>query len=169
MSGRHVLSFPIEGRRFNYRVAAVIVVDGHVLVCREDDDDYVMLPGGRVELGEASTLSLAREIAEELALPAEIGPLAATSESFYRRDGEEFHELAIFYRVALPGQRPDGSMPWLVRHDEGHELQFSWVPLEGGGLEAVNLLPAWLPVFLRRHAGPAVDAVPHVVHDARAP
>ncbi|MBN9335707.1 NUDIX domain-containing protein, partial [Devosia sp.] len=84
MTARHVLSFPMEEGRFNYRVAGIIVADGHVLICREDDDDYAMLPGGRVELGEDSHLSLTREIAEEIALPAEVGAMLATSESFYR-------------------------------------------------------------------------------------
>lgn len=146
---RHVISFPIEGQRFNYRVAAIIVVDGHVLLCREDDDDYTMLPGGRVELGEPSRFSLEREIGEELALPASIGPLLATSESFYRREGEDFHELGFFYIVDLPGQGPNGQSPWLVRQDEGHDLSFHWVKLAGNGLEEFNLLPAWLPDFLR--------------------
>ena len=57
-----MISFPIEGGRFNYRVAAIIIVDGHVLICDEDDDGFAMLPGGRVEMGESSSLSLAREI-----------------------------------------------------------------------------------------------------------
>jgi 8-oxo-dGTP pyrophosphatase MutT (NUDIX family) len=165
VSGRHVISFPIDGQRFNYRVTGITLVDGHVLVCREDDDDYVMLPGGRVELGEASALSLEREIEEELALPAEIGALVATSESFYRREGQDFHELGFFYRVTLPGQGPNGSSPWLTRQDEGHDLHFYWVALEGDALEAMNLLPRWLPAFLRElPSGPA-----HVVHDERAP
>jgi ADP-ribose pyrophosphatase YjhB (NUDIX family) len=163
VSARHILSFPIEGSRFNYRVAAIIIVDGHVLVDREDDDAYVMLPGGRVELGEPSRLSLEREIAEELDLPAEIGALAATSESFYRREEQDFHELAFFYHVQLPGQAPDGRSPWLIRHDEGHELQFHWVPLAGDALERFNLLPRWLPSFLRNL--PAEPA--HIVHDDR--
>jgi len=63
---RHILSFPIDGQRFNYRVAAIIIVDGHVLVCDENDDGYSMLPGGRVEIGEPSDVALAREIVEEL-------------------------------------------------------------------------------------------------------
>lgn len=160
---RHVISFPIEGQRFNYRVAAIIIVDGHVLVCREDDDTYTMLPGGRVELGEPSRLSLEREIAEELAMPAEIGALIATSESFYRREEQDFHELGFFYAVHLPGQGPNGQSPWLRRWDEGHDLQFSWVPLEGTALEAVNLLPAWLPRFLL-----SLPAEPvHIIDDAR--
>ncbi len=160
---RHVISFPIEGQRFNFRVAAIIIAEGHVLVCREDDDDYVMLPGGRIELGEDSRISLEREIAEELALPAEIGPLAVTSESFYRREGEAFHELGFFYRVTLPGQGPDGKSPWLIRHDEGHELSFFWVPMDGDALEGFNLLPRWLPAFLRS----ADTGLAHIVHDER--
>lgn len=160
---RHVISFPIEGQRFNYRVAAIVVVDGQVLVCREDDDSYTMLPGGRVELGEPSRLSLEREIAEELAMPAEIGALVATSESFYRREAQDFHELGFFYRVDLLGQRPDGKSPWLVRQDEGHDLSFHWVPLAGSALEDFNLLPAWLPGFLRNLAA----APAHIVDDAR--
>ncbi|ODT68067.1 MAG: hypothetical protein ABS75_21835 [Pelagibacterium sp. SCN 63-23] len=163
MSPRHVISFPIDGGRFNYRVAGIIIADGHVLVCREDDDAYVMLPGGRVELGEPSPLSLAREMAEELDMPAEIGPLIATSESFYRREDEDFHELGFFYAVRLPGQGPNGDVPWLVRQDEGHDLSFYWVPLAGSALEGMNLLPRWLPDFLRNLP---VEPV-HVVHQEK--
>lgn len=159
-----MLSFPISGQRFNYRVAAIVRVDDHVLVCREDDDDYVMLPGGRVELGEPSAVSLAREIAEEIGLPAEIGPLVLTSESFYRRDDEDFHEFCLFYAARLgSGARPDGTEPWRLRHDEGHELRFSWVRLAGDGLERLNLLPRFLPGLLR--APP--EGLVHVVHDER--
>lgn len=162
---RHVISFPIEGQRFNYRVAGVVIVQGHVLVCREDDDSYVMLPGGRVELGEPSALSLEREVAEELAMPGVIGPLLATSESFYRREGQDFHEIGFFYALSLPGQAPDGRSPWLKRRDEGHDLYFDWLPLAGDALEKANLLPRWLPGFLR--ALPAEPA--HIVHDERRP
>lgn len=163
MTARHVLSFPMKEGRFNFRVAGIIIADGHVLICREDDDDYSMLPGGRVELGEDSLLSLTREIAEEIALPAEIGPMIATSESFYRREGEDFHELGFFYAATLPGQGPNGNSPWLKRQDEGHDLQFHWVPLAGNELEKFNLLPSWLPKFLRDLPETHV----HVIHDER--
>src|SRR5690606_22231845 len=147
---RHMLSFAIGTQRFNYRVAAVIIRDGHVLVAREDDDPYVMLPGGRVEIGEPSALSLKREILEELGMEGEVGPLLMTSESFYRRVDEDFHEISLFYAAELPDMaRPDSRSPWLVRHDEGHELSFYWVPLAGDALEAINLLPGWLPARLR--------------------
>lgn len=165
MSVRHVISFPIEGQRFNFRVAGIIIVDGHVLVCREDEDGYTMLPGGRIELGETSALSLEREIAEELAMPATLGPMIATSESFYRRAGEDFHELGFFYTVDLPGQGPNGTSPWLQRPDEGHILSFYWVPLAGDALEAFNLQPRWLPEFLRN----LPDQQTHIAYDEREP
>lgn len=164
MTVRHMISFPLGTQRFNYRVAAVIVVDGHVLVTREDDDPYVMLPGGRVEIGEPSALSLKREILEELGMDGEVGRLLMTSESFYDRVGEEFHEISLFYAATLPdAARPNGASPWLIRHDEGHELSFYWVPLAGDGLEAINLLPGWLPARLRDL--PA--GLTHVVYDVR--
>lgn len=165
MTERHVLSFPIGRARFNYRVAAIIVAEGHVLVCREDDDDYCMLPGGRVELGENSRLSLGREIAEELARPAVVGRMVATSESFYPREGQDFHELCFFYDVDLLDQRPTGASPWLIRHDEGHALSFHWVSLAGDALERFNLLPAWLPGFLRQPA----DELVHIIDGRPAP
>jgi 8-oxo-dGTP pyrophosphatase MutT (NUDIX family) len=150
MNERILLSFPVGGTRFNYRVAGVALRDGHVLVCREDDDDYCMLPGGRVEMGEPSDVALVREMAEELVMPVSVGPLLFTSESFYGRVGERFHELGFIYAIELPEDvRPGGEQPFLVREDEGHLLQFSWLPLEGAALATARLLPPWLPERLR--------------------
>lgn len=159
---RHMLSFPFGGKRFNYRVAAVIIVDGHVLICDENSDGFSMLPGGRVELGEQSALSLEREIAEEIGLPGEIGPLILTSESFYRRFDQDFHELGFFYRASLPADaRPNGASPWRVTYDEGSEHRFHWVALDGNGMEELNLQPVWLRDVLCR----LPDALTHIVHD----
>jgi len=157
---RILLSFPVGGTCFNYRVAGIAVRDGHVLVCREDDDDYCMLPGGRVEMGEPSDVALLREMDEELVMPVAVGPLLFTSESFYGREGERFHELGFMYAIELPADvRPGGSQPFLVREDEGHLLQFSWLPLNGPALTDARLLPPWLPERLRGHGGTSEHVV----------
>ena len=162
MNERILLSFPVGGTRFNYRVAGVAIRDGHVLVCREDDDDYCMLPGGRVEMGEPSDVALMREMAEELVMPVTVGPLLFTSESFYGRVGERFHELGFIYAIELPEEvRPDGAQPFLVREDEGHLLQFSWLPLAGLALSEARLLPPWLPERLRALSGVPAHVVFH--------
>ena len=145
MSGRTVLSFVVGASRFNYRVAGIAVREGHVLVCREDEDDYVMLPGGRVEMGEPSPVALAREIAEELHTTTEIGPLVFTVENFFERDAQRFHEIGLYYRIELPRDfpfRPDGVC--LETEDEGHRLRFRWVAIGGDGLREINLLPRWM-------------------------
>jgi ADP-ribose pyrophosphatase YjhB (NUDIX family) len=162
---RVMLSFVVGDTRFNYRVAGVVIRDGHVLVCREDDDAYCMLPGGRVEMGEASPVALVREMAEEMVMAVTTGPLLFTSESFYGREGDRYHELGFIYVMDLPETvRPEGAQPFLVREDEGHLLQFSWLKLEGPALEEANLLPPWLPGKLR-----ALSGVPeHVIFDEAA-
>lgn len=161
---REVLSFSMHGMRFNYRVAAICIRDGHVLVCREDDDDYVMLPGGRVELGEDSFTALQREIAEEMKCRADVGRLVFSFESFYGREDEMFHEMGFIYETVLPEDFPFKSgAPALVTQDEGHDLYFTWVPLKPASLRAINLLPGWL--CDRLCALPAEQA--HVVVDTR--
>lgn len=162
MTERIVLSFPVGGTRFNYRVAGAAIRDRHVLVCREDEDDYCMLPGGRVEMGEPSDVSLVREMAEELAMPVDVGALLFTSESFYGREGDRYHELGFIYAIELPEDvRPSGQQPFLVREDEGHLLQFSWLPLEGDALSKARLVPPWLPERLRQLSGSPEHVIFH--------
>lgn len=161
---RQMISFPFGTQRFNYRVAAVVIVDNHVLICDENDDGFSMLPGGRVELGEASGLSLSREIDEEVGLPAQLGPLVMTSESFYRRFEQDFHEIGFFYRITLPEDaRPNGQSPWRVTYDEGSEHRFHWIALDSDGLDRFNLQPAWLRDVLPRLS----DQLTHIVYDER--
>lgn len=162
MNERILLSFPVGGTCFNYRVAGAAIRDGHVLVCREDDDDYVMLPGGRVEMGESSDVALMREMAEELVMPVQLGPLLFTSESFYGREGDRYHELGFIYAMELPEDvRPGGLQPFLVREDEGHVLQFSWLALDGPALKQARLLPPWLPARLRSLSGVSEHVIFH--------
>ena len=162
MTERIVLSFPVGGTRFNYRVAGAAIRDGHLLVCREDEDDYCMLPGGRVEMGEPSHVSLVREMAEELAMPVDVGHLIFTSESFYGREGDRYHELGFIYEITLPaGNGPGGAQPFLVREDEGHLLQFAWLPLEGDALSKARLMPPWLPERLASLTGKTEHVIFH--------
>jgi len=145
-----MLSFVVGATRFNYRVAGIALRQGHVLVCREDNDDYTMLPGGRVEMGEPSPVALAREVAEELRCAASIGSLLYTVENFFERAGQHFHELAAYYRIELPDAFPfarDGIV--FETHDEGHRLTFEWIDVSGDDLVRVNLLPAWMRERLR--------------------
>ena len=66
--------------------AAVLVSDGAVLLARRPLGDPLAghweLPGGKIEMGESPEECLARELAEECGIGAEVGTLFA--ESTYR-------------------------------------------------------------------------------------
>src|SRR5687768_4637522 len=59
--------FATDSTQLNYRVAGVCVHGGHVLLHREEQDGFWVLPGGRPLLFEASPDTLVREMEEEIA------------------------------------------------------------------------------------------------------
>ena len=66
--------------RFSYRISALIVQDGKVLLqCPVGTEDYAFI-GGHVALGETAKETLVREIREELHTDAVIGDLIAVGE-----------------------------------------------------------------------------------------
>src|SRR6266511_4152272 len=97
-----MISFDIGDVRFGYRVAGACVVDDHVLLHRAVQDDFWSLPGGRCEAMESSQATLARELAEELAVDVQVGELLWVFEYFFHNYGKDHHELAFYYRYMLP-------------------------------------------------------------------
>lgn len=166
MSGpdRLMIHFPVGQRLFNHRVAGIAIHEGHVLVCRVDDDPYTLLPGGRIEFGENSRTSLEREIEEELKGPGTVGRLLFTVENFFKRDTREFHEIGVYYQIVPPAHVPfvTGKSA-LVTEDDGQTHYFDWIKIAGDGLERVNLVPEWLPARLAH----LPDAPEHLVVDER--
>jgi 8-oxo-dGTP diphosphatase len=81
-------------------VAAIIERSGRILICRRRSDGAHPLkwefPGGKVEPGEQAPDALRRELSEELAIAAEIGPEVTRYE--YAYPGKK-PILLIFYRV----------------------------------------------------------------------
>jgi 8-oxo-dGTP diphosphatase len=63
-------------------VAGLLLRGSQVLICQRREDQSFALqwefPGGKVEAGEDHPAALARELEEELAIHAEIGPEVAT-------------------------------------------------------------------------------------------
>jgi 8-oxo-dGTP pyrophosphatase MutT (NUDIX family) len=158
-----MINFAIGPARFNYRVAAVCLHEGHVLAVKPDDEAFWFLPGGRVEMLEDSATALRRELQEELGVEAEVGRLLWLVENFFGGEVSAFHELCLYYLVSL------ADFPNLcqVEHpflclDNPH-LRFEWQPL--ATLDTLNLLPSFLPERLRR----LPDQPEHLIHhDASA-
>jgi len=122
-------TFYLEGAVFNYRVAAVIVKDGHVLIHRQGTDSYWALPGGRVEVMEDSQSSIVREVKEELGLDVKVERLLWFTENFFDYNAKNYHEDFTYSTEPFYGE-------------EGERLIYQWVPVER--LSEIVLYPEFL-------------------------
>lgn len=148
-----MISFLVDEVRFNFRAAAVIIDDGHVLLHRAAHEGFWSLPGGRVEAGEPSAATIARELVEELgpAFDAQVDRLLWVVENFFVYEATRSHELGMYYLVKLGASNPyldkartfDGVEDDLPHYEGEHiRLVFQWFPLDS--LADVPLYPTIL-------------------------
>lgn len=137
--------FHTEKAAFNYRVAGVWKKDGHIILHRERGDEIWSLPGGRVEMNEASPLSLQREFKEELDLSVNIERLVWIVENFFEYREKKVHEIGLYYLVSTEDKQDITNGPF--HGMEGERLVFEWVPISQ--LEDVVLYPEFLKKALK--------------------
>lgn len=107
-------TFMTELGKFNYRVGAIIVRDGRVLMARNPQEDrrYYYSVGGRVHFGESLTDAVLRELKEETGVDCEIERLACIHENFFTEHGVPYHEVSVFFLI-----RPNDA---LMQIEDGH-------------------------------------------------
>jgi len=136
------LTFDEGENRVNVRAAGIIRREGHVLVVRENDDQDVFLPGGRVQRGESSLDAIHREMKEELNADIQAPKLKYVIENFFWRHDKKFHEYGFYYEVSPPEHVPfqtEGICQY--GEDDGKALSFEWVSFTANHLCRVNLHP----------------------------
>lgn len=119
-------------------VAAVFCMDNKVLACRKAPGKslagYWEFPGGKIEPGETPEQALAREIAEELSITANVGQKVTTT--LHEYDFATI-ELTSFFCSITQGT------PKLTDHDEvrwvtaAEAQQLQWAPAD---IPAVNMV-----------------------------
>jgi 8-oxo-dGTP diphosphatase len=102
--GRVALAAP-ACEQLRVRVAAVIVIDGKIVLVRHRKDAraYHLLPGGGVEAGETLQDALIREVAEETGLAIEVSRPLFISETIDPRGGRHLLNVT-FLGVVLGGR-----------------------------------------------------------------
>ena len=152
--------FAIDSGHLNYRVAGVCVHEGHVLLHREEKDDFWVMPGGRPLLFEASTDTLVREMEEEISTRIEVLRLLWVVENFFEYFGKRLHEISFYYLMSLPEDSPYRDVEVDFTGREGEiTLLFHWFPIDQ--IAGVRLLPAFLTTELK-----ALPEFPvHIVHE----
>ena len=88
--------------KFKFRVSAVFIHDGKLLVDKYRTEESYCLPGGYVNLGETSSEGMIREIKEETNLDFKVVKFMGIIENFFTNfDKDKTHEIDFYYKVEL--------------------------------------------------------------------
>jgi 8-oxo-dGTP pyrophosphatase MutT (NUDIX family) len=124
----------------------VLIMEDHVLLCRNVEGGYRYLPGGHVEPGESAAAALAREFMEESGVAVRVGGLLLISEHGFVQKGRPRHEIDLVFHVEHPPTL-DPSRAWPSLEPD---IAFDWVALSDLG--AADLRPASISDWLIRLA-----------------
>lgn len=159
MPTRRMITLRTESWLFQYRVAAILLREDSVLLCRDNLNRLWYLPGGRVELGESSETALVREMSEELNVSVQIERLVWVVETFWASNPDRVHELCLYYLVSLPEIAvPSTAQEFTIEESEGQKNTFRWYPFEE--LAGARVYPSFLRTALRD----LPIGVQHVIH-----
>ena len=97
------LSIIIYDIKLNIRVGAIIQYQNKILVEKNKNVDFAVIPGGRIKTLESSPTSLIREIKEELGLDLNNEKIEMISliENFFTFNNQKYHELYFVYKINL--------------------------------------------------------------------
>ena len=139
------VTFQTDVGRFNYHVAGVLIHENRLLVMTDERSPYYYLPGGRVSMNEESTMSIKREIKEELDVEVEATQLLWIVENFFveQQSQEQFHEIGMYYLLQLTEEDILKRGQEFIMNEGGYKkLSFLWLPLEK--IKHLNIYPLFL-------------------------
>lgn len=97
------LSVIIDDVKLNIRVGAIIKYKDKILIEKNRNVDFAVIPGGRIKTLESSHTSLLRELKEELGIDLinENFEMISLIENFFTFNNMKYHELYFVYKVDL--------------------------------------------------------------------
>ncbi len=97
------LSIFIDGIRLNVRVGVVLRHKDDVVLEFSNTAKHVVIPGGRMKIGEPSADALAREVAEEMGFDLDKSKLKFLKclENFYDYQDYKNHEIYFIFEYEL--------------------------------------------------------------------
>ncbi len=125
---------------FNYRVGAIIINEGKILMVKSYNNNYYYSVGGRVTLFETMDEAVIREVFEETGINVGIDRLFLIHENYFKLDDKDkYHELCIYY-LMKPIDNIENINKFLIEKDIKEKLE--WLDLEN--IKDYNIYPEFL-------------------------
>ncbi len=151
--------FTSENNYFRYRVGAIIIENGYVLLARNEHDDYYYSVGGGVHLGEKAEDAIVREVLEETGIEFEVDRLAVIHENFYlgnsfANDGMKCHEISFYFLMKSRGTKELNSNSFT---NGASRETMHWIAIEDLEKEKA------FPIFLKEYVEKLDSGIVHIV------
>ncbi len=100
-------------------------------------------------MGETASVTLVREMQEELGVTIKIERLLYIVENFFTDPNDICHELGLYFLITAPADSYlTQSLETIMREDEvGNHLRFDWLPI--AHLESYALYPSFFQKSLQ--------------------
>ena len=155
----HKISITEKERAFNFRTAALILRGREVLFHTIEGNNFWVLPGGRVHMGESSIEALHREIAEELGARIEIVRPLWVVENFFVHQNKLHQNIGFYYLTRFKSPCDFYDTNEVFQRQEGEEtLLFQWMSPDKIQEETC------FPAFLKERVNSLPSVLEHVVH-----
>lgn len=128
--GKRDITVRVADGKFNYRVGAIIIDSGEILMVKNSGSSFYYTVGGRIQFGESAHEAILREAYEETNIRLEIDMLSYVHENFFTMDsdGEIYHELCFFFLL-----KPNSRLREMKRDtftEEYGDVSYHWIPLD---------------------------------------
>lgn len=135
------LSIMIGNVKLNIRVGVILEYNKKILIEKNKEFDYCVLPGGRIHTLESTEEALIREVKEELGIDISEKNLKIFSiiENFFEKDNKNYHELYYLYKIELDN---DYNIKDGFENIDNNDSDFYWYTREK--FKENNILPSIL-------------------------
>ena len=130
---------------FKFRVSGLIIKNNKLLLVDMDDNGFLCLPGGYVELGETTEEAVRRELKEEIQKDVKIEKYLGVVENYFiNKYSKKMHEISFYYLMDFVSNDIDDNDFTLVENDKGRtiKLDFKWIDIND--LNDFDVRPALL-------------------------
>lgn len=103
------ITLPVSGFILNIKAIVLLETQDGFVFEKHPKENYYILVGGRIKIGETSLEGAKRELFEELGIAIDTLTYAATLENFFEYHENLYHEFNIIYTAQVDKLKiPDG-------------------------------------------------------------